>query len=460
MVAAQRVTPTSRTGRGNPVERPAAAALSGPHAVLALQRTAGNRAVMRALGVPGARTLARCPGICTCGGSCHGEEELEERRVLARAVAIGAEQESVVLLSRGSRGDAVADVQTKLNATGVDCQVDGQFGPRTQAAVEFFQSAHRLVVDGIVGRETGAMLRRESTLHGDPDRLVARGGAPCHTPEMPGPDDQLSASALPPAPQEARAGSLRLGFAFVDGPDGGGGGGGTGTPPTRAADFVVNTSADDPGALAPAGSKPVTVLSSNDLRDQLAARKAVGRLVIVGHAAQGTGDVLFDAGTNHELISLRDLAAKLRGVATVQQIDFVSCSVGSNPEGLEQMRSALGAVSASGYTCHMDEGKAGPITADGVDITTEAQYQALSPAGRNAYDAALRQRAQDPSLHGDCLVDARPGKKLAQIGKDELRELAMRRGGVLKTFFAREDGTCAKDMKFGGTEKCRRVQTK
>jgi hypothetical protein len=59
----------------------------GAPAVLALQRTAGNRAVGALLR---ARLLARCgAGGCTCGGRCRGHEEeelgpLAPRRVLAR----------------------------------------------------------------------------------------------------------------------------------------------------------------------------------------------------------------------------------------------------------------------------------------------------------------------------------------------------------------------------------------
>jgi hypothetical protein len=144
----------------------------------------------------------------------------------------------------------------------------------------------------------------------------------------------------------------------------------------------------------------------------------------------------------------------------VQQIDFVSCSVGSNPQGLEEVRDAVGAVSASGYSCHMKSGKVDPLTVGGVPITTEEKYQSLGPPDKKAYDKALRERAQQPEVHGNCLIDAPPGKKLAEISDTELRAFAMRRGGTLRTFFAEEDGTCAKDMKFGGGGKCRRVQAK
>jgi hypothetical protein len=64
----------------------------GPASVLALQRTAGNAAVVALLGgveTAPARVLSRCAGACTCGGSCGSEDLLEEEGAapLARAVA-------------------------------------------------------------------------------------------------------------------------------------------------------------------------------------------------------------------------------------------------------------------------------------------------------------------------------------------------------------------------------------
>ncbi len=58
------------------------------------------------------------------------------------------------VLSQGSRGAAVMDVQRRVKVT-----VDGRFGPLTRAAVVRFQRAHGLAADGIVGRRTWAALR-------------------------------------------------------------------------------------------------------------------------------------------------------------------------------------------------------------------------------------------------------------------------------------------------------------
>lgn len=67
---------------------------------------------------------------------------------LATSVRIGP------TVQYGSRGTAVKVVQRKVGGLAVD----GIFGPRTRAKVKTFQRAHRLVVDGIVGRHTWTAL--------------------------------------------------------------------------------------------------------------------------------------------------------------------------------------------------------------------------------------------------------------------------------------------------------------
>lgn len=55
-------------------------------------------------------------------------------------------------------GAAVRAVQQALVGTGADLEVDGYFGPTTEAAVRQFQGAHDLEVDGLVGPDTWAAL--------------------------------------------------------------------------------------------------------------------------------------------------------------------------------------------------------------------------------------------------------------------------------------------------------------
>jgi len=63
----------------------------------------------------------------------------------------------IVQVSKGSHGDAVRGVQSQFQARNLSgdpslgLQVDGIFGPKTDAEVRSFQEAAALAVDGIVG---------------------------------------------------------------------------------------------------------------------------------------------------------------------------------------------------------------------------------------------------------------------------------------------------------------------
>ena len=66
-------------------------------------------------------------------------------------------------LRRGSKGDAIRELQTMLDKLGYDlgpCGIDGDFGKATEAAVRSFQSDHRLAVDGIAGPATYGELEK------------------------------------------------------------------------------------------------------------------------------------------------------------------------------------------------------------------------------------------------------------------------------------------------------------
>src|SRR4051794_40012746 len=65
------------------------------------------------------------------------------------------------LLKRGSRGPAVATLQSQLGIA-----ADGVFGPQTAAAVRAFQARNGLVVDGIVGPQTRGALGGGSRTRG------------------------------------------------------------------------------------------------------------------------------------------------------------------------------------------------------------------------------------------------------------------------------------------------------
>lgn len=63
------------------------------------------------------------------------------------------------VLRRGDKGDRVTDLQRLLNANGHALLVDGDFGPATERAVLGFQRSTGLVVDGLAGPKTFALLR-------------------------------------------------------------------------------------------------------------------------------------------------------------------------------------------------------------------------------------------------------------------------------------------------------------
>lgn len=102
--------------------------------------------------------------------------------VLARVVAtVGA---GAPILQAGAQGGAVRDLQGLLTADGVQCTVDGNFGPATQQAVQTLQGERGLHQDGVVGPQTWrALFSRSYTIQsGDTiDAIAARFGIPAKT---------------------------------------------------------------------------------------------------------------------------------------------------------------------------------------------------------------------------------------------------------------------------------------
>lgn len=62
-------------------------------------------------------------------------------------------------LRRGDRGTGVRYLQWFLDNKGYKLKIDGSFGPTTEEKVMDFQKDHGLVVDGIVGAKTWAILK-------------------------------------------------------------------------------------------------------------------------------------------------------------------------------------------------------------------------------------------------------------------------------------------------------------
>jgi N-acetylmuramoyl-L-alanine amidase len=75
----------------------------------------------------------------------------------------------VRIIRAGDVGGDVRDVQHRLLAVGapIGLELDGQFGPSTEAAVRWFQADRRLPVDGLVGPDTWAQLVEAGYALGD-----------------------------------------------------------------------------------------------------------------------------------------------------------------------------------------------------------------------------------------------------------------------------------------------------
>lgn len=72
------------------------------------------------------------------------------------------------LLTRGSQGDQVKDLQRQLNEKlGLDLKVDGDYGRDTQKAVRDFQKAQGLSADGKVGNDTWGALSGNAPAKGE-----------------------------------------------------------------------------------------------------------------------------------------------------------------------------------------------------------------------------------------------------------------------------------------------------
>lgn len=72
------------------------------------------------------------------------------------AAALAVAKRTVLRL--GSKGNAVEWAQIALRNAGHRVALDGNFGPQVDGAVRAFQTAKRITVDGVVGKQTWARL--------------------------------------------------------------------------------------------------------------------------------------------------------------------------------------------------------------------------------------------------------------------------------------------------------------
>jgi outer membrane protein OmpA-like peptidoglycan-associated protein len=134
---------------------------SSPSTVMGLQRAIGNHAVTHLLHAqaiyrqqtptPAPVNVQRCgPVACDCANDRPSGAAVQREQSIAPAAH--------PVISAGSSGAAVEDLQRRLNQAGATqpLAVDGLFGQGTQRAVISFQQSQGLAPDGIVGPKTWA----------------------------------------------------------------------------------------------------------------------------------------------------------------------------------------------------------------------------------------------------------------------------------------------------------------
>lgn len=77
------------------------------------------------------------------------------------------------MLSYGSSGEEVKELQKALNNAGYSLEVDGKFGTKTQSAVKSYQKSKGLAVDGIVGNNTWTSLSNSTVSNKSNDKNQA-----------------------------------------------------------------------------------------------------------------------------------------------------------------------------------------------------------------------------------------------------------------------------------------------
>jgi hypothetical protein len=167
-------------------------------------------------------------------------------------------------------------------------------------------------------------------------------------------------------------------------------------------------------ALAP---KVVRVYDPSDIKTALTgAGGAIRTLYVVSHS-NAAGELKFESsiGTIHWK-KLSDISAELKGALpsdkAPQVVDFRGCKLGEATEELGRFKQAAGAGSVKASNCWTFDTVVGPITLDGVDITSESQ---LTPQNTANFETGLRRlinsvKTGDGRVIKDCILGLGPGE--------------------------------------------------
>ena len=98
----------------------------------------------------------RVDGLWGEGSQTAWNNLITEYKILLDASSVVEPQQT---MRRGDRGDHIVELQRELKRVGHNIKVDGVFGPSTERAVKQFQKLVGIVVDGVVGEKTFAVLK-------------------------------------------------------------------------------------------------------------------------------------------------------------------------------------------------------------------------------------------------------------------------------------------------------------
>jgi peptidoglycan hydrolase-like protein with peptidoglycan-binding domain len=421
-----------RTRRAPAPTRPA-----GPTGLLALQRTIGNAAVTRLVAGQRRRQVQRATDdLAEVERPVDDIEDASPARPAPAKAGGGG-------LKLGSSGPAVAQAQEQLNGVGATPRLDpdGRFGPRTDAAVRFFQRSHNLAADGIIGPFTKSMLGTELALHGEPARRE-----PCHTPDEPGPDSGFEDPGPRPEP-------LVLGLA-----DGGdvrqGKPGAVRVVVLLANDPSEEKRASNAAEMAAFGGIQERAFTIADLEKVIAKHPNIETLALLSHGTP-QGEIF----VGNTLVKLSALAAQLtqRSGGSIGSIVFLGCSVGNDGAGLDAIKQRLGGSRSEGATCNLRTKVAGPLTtADGKRQLTSVD--AIIAAGQADPIGAIRRNAKklmEGTQRTGCIFGFAPADSIDSVRDEVIRKAYDDHRGTLTAKFTTNGcETCYENLKFDKPDDC------
>jgi len=244
------------------------------------------------------------------------------------------------------------------------------------------------------------------------------------------------------------------------------------TKPTSKIDVAIVLS-DDEQDMIEGRAYAKTVLRVTDIADAAEKLKAlgvpVGRLYVVSHSsAAGHIEFVSSIGTI-SWVPIGDLAKKLKGKVSIDDVDFRGCKMGSAEGAMESFRRTIGAHSARGSNCWTFIQRVTPLTIDGVPVTSPSQIPKRRQA---AFDKALLaqllgMKAGNGKPVRNCLLGLPKHEQANAKNLAKVWSLYWANGGNLVAGWAspefnrdwQEGSICIKDLA-ADTKPCAIVETK